>query len=322
MRVSDRVRECVLFIGTTAGGQFVPYGTGFVTASNTGGRHFQQIITARHVIDQIPGNTVYIRGNLKAGGTEVFASDKSDWLFHPAPGKNRMVDVAVLPSHVPPEIFSLVHIVIDQEVATEDVIADQSIGVGDDVFVTGLFTSHIGEVRNIPIVRCGTIAAMPEEPIWTAEGYADAYLIEARSIGGLSGSPVFVHIAPFRTIEGEVQTARGYTHYLLGLMQGHFMTQSRQDAVLSEEDDGAMETISTGIGVVVPAQKILETINQPALADQREAAVESLKRKSGFVKDSARGAAPLATADNPQHREDFTRLLGAAARKTEPDDRT
>jgi hypothetical protein len=49
----------------------------------------------------------------------------------------------------------------------------------------GLFSEHQGAERNIPIVRVGNIAAMPEEPVLTTSwGAIDAYLIEARSIGG------------------------------------------------------------------------------------------------------------------------------------------
>ena len=65
-----------------------------------------------------------------------------------------------------------------------------------------------GRDRNFPIVRTGHIAMMPDEKIpkvkigdW--EGNADAYLIESRSIGGWSGSPVFVrgtYYVPFSAI--------------------------------------------------------------------------------------------------------------------------
>jgi hypothetical protein len=67
----------------------------------------------------------------------------------------------------------------------------------------------------MPIVRHGNIAMLPEEQIQTEMGYADVHLIEARSIGGLSGSPVFV-----RTSEAEKDSHRGIQ--LLGVMHGHW----------------------------------------------------------------------------------------------------
>ena len=76
--------------------------------------------------------------------------------------------------------------------ATQEVITNQWIGLGDDIFVTGLFTARTGNNRNIPIVRTGIISSMPDEPIRDGEFECNAYLAELRSIGGISGSPVFV----------------------------------------------------------------------------------------------------------------------------------
>lgn len=57
--------------------------------------------------------------------------------------------------------------------------------------MTGLYRNHYGAQRNIPVVRSEIIAARREEPIETALGPMDAYLVEVRSIGGLSGSPAY-----------------------------------------------------------------------------------------------------------------------------------
>lgn len=78
--------------------------------------------------------------------------------------------------------------------ADEADIEAHAIGIGDEVLMVGLFTKRYGYRKNIPIVRGGIISAMPEEPIEDQEtgNLYDAYLIEIRSIGGLSGSPVIV----------------------------------------------------------------------------------------------------------------------------------
>jgi len=44
---------------------------------------------------------------------------------------------------------------------------DGFLGLGDETFSIGLFRSHYGQERNIPIIGIGDIAAMPEEPIKT-----------------------------------------------------------------------------------------------------------------------------------------------------------
>ena len=75
-------------------------------------------------------------------------------------------------------------------------IRSLNVGIGDELITVGLFTQRHGAQKKIPIVRSGIIAAMPDEPFEdqnTGKPY-HAYLVEARSIGGLSGSPVFVSL--------------------------------------------------------------------------------------------------------------------------------
>ena len=84
----------------------------------------------------------------------------------------------------------------------------EKIRVGSPVGLTGLFVHHHGSSRNIPIVRSGNIAAMTDEPVSTRRGLMTAFLVEVRSIGGLSGSPVFA--------EGVAETG------VIGLVHGHF----------------------------------------------------------------------------------------------------
>jgi hypothetical protein len=80
----------------------------------------------------------------------------------------------------------------------------------------------------------------------------NAYLIEARSIGGLSGSPVFVH----RLEDGTPKFA------LLGLMEGHYGTKTAQSG-----DTASEESVNVGIGIVVPADDIEEIFGQPEIVE-------------------------------------------------------
>jgi hypothetical protein len=51
-----------------------------------------------------------------------------------------------------------------------------------------------------PIVRIGTVAALREEPVLSRDGHPmDVYLVESQSIGGLSGSPVFIDVRTAQT---------------------------------------------------------------------------------------------------------------------------
>lgn len=106
----------------------------------------------------------------------------------------------------------------------------------------------------------------------THYGLIEAYLIEARSVGGLSGSPVFVHMPPIQQINGEITPGSGPLFYLLGLMHGHFDIPKLNEDVVKEERENT-DQINTGIGIVIPVEKILETIRDNAeLADARKKA--------------------------------------------------
>ncbi len=314
VRVSDKVLSTIVFIGHAKhGGSFVPFGTGFLAIAETNGRLFQHIVTVRHVIEDYPQKEYCIRVNKLDGRVEHTFAKCEDWVFHP----DKNVDLAALPSHVAMEEYDIKHIHIERELATPELIAEHQIGPGDDVFTAGMFTRHLGEALNRPIVRTGTIAAMPSEPIDTINGMLPpSYLVEVRSIAGLSGSPVFVHMAPLRVMpNGDVKPTIGKTHYFIGVMQGHFQTSDATDIV--SPDERAPGDMNAGVGVVIPGKHVLELMDMPRLKNEREKIAAELRKKSGFVFDSA--APKESQAENPDHKEDFTRLLNAAARKREPE---
>jgi hypothetical protein len=150
----------------------------------------------------------------------------------------------------------------------------------------GLFRNHYGREQNVPIVRAGNIACMRNEPVFTDyAGYIDAYLVEAHSISGLSGSPVFLanHPRVLRSPNDPEKFIHGFhgdrpALYLMGLMHGHFdIKKLNEDTVVDDERD-TTEGINTGIGVVVPVEKIVETIrDHPDLANQRKEVIENEK---------------------------------------------
>ena len=136
--------------------------------------------------------------------------------------------------------------------------------------MTGLFIRHSGKKKNIPIIRAGNIAAMPEEPLYSnAFGDMDAYLIELRSLGGLSGSPVFLHLYGTRRMKdgSNVMALGGHQFYLLGLLHGHWDLDSAiQDVITEDYQQEDKEKINTGIGISIPSIKILEALNQDSLS--------------------------------------------------------
>jgi hypothetical protein len=85
------------------------------------------------------------------------------------------------------------HLVLPMRMcATKDILKQHDVGLGEKVIISGLFQHHFGIKKNIPIVGVGNLAAFDDEKIVTRPfGEIDAYLVEARSIGGLSGSRHF-----------------------------------------------------------------------------------------------------------------------------------
>ncbi len=263
MRVPEEVRQCVAFIGLpNSTGQVSFTGTAFFVAMplSIKGRSICYLVTAKHVADKLENKISYLRINTKDGKSMPLQLDEVRWFSHPT---DSSVDIAVLP-YSPPLNVEYKFVPVDLFLS-DDIIQKENIGVGDEVFITGLFAHVSGSQRNLPIVRMGNIAMMPDEIIPTDLGNIEAYLIEARSIGGLSGSPAFV-----RAISGR-------RYYFLGLMHGHWEIPPymKNDLLMNEELFGK---VNMGIAIVIPAKRILEVLNQPELIARRERAERNLEK--------------------------------------------
>ena len=279
MKVREDIRKCVMFVGyEKPDGMNEFAGTAFLVANNYKEPKFSfnYIVTAKHVIDNIRDkgcNKVLLRMNFNNGNAQWAESDISNWRFHPDDSE---IDVAILPLS---PVKDSDHLACPLGLsATEKIIKTKGIGIGDDVFLTGLFVNHYGQRRNIPIIRVGNISAMPEEKVETRFGLIDAYLVEARSIGGLSGSPVFVHLGETMIVNGEMyyRKSREGFYYLLGLMHGHFASNFLD---IDTSMDGAFnrDKINMGIAIVVPVSKILEVIYQPEIRNMEKQDLDILR---------------------------------------------
>jgi hypothetical protein len=61
-----------------------------------------------------------------------------------------------------------------------------------------------------------------------------------------------------------------FQYRFLGLIHGHFDIPNLIEDSVVEVDDASKETgINTGIGLVIPAEKIIETLYQPNLITER-----------------------------------------------------
>jgi hypothetical protein len=250
MRVPDGVRKTVGFIGyeDKRNGEFIPVGSFFFLGHDPkAGEPVSEkvyLVTARHLIDKLrdkAADDAVLRLNRKDPNAPLIriAVPLTKWFSHP---HDESIDVAitkvVTELGLPPTHDHLT--VPINRCATEAVLNE--IYLGEEVFISGLFRYHPGTRRNIPIVRIGNLAALNEERIvsisWGKE--IEGYLIEARSIGGLSGSRVFLNH------EGAP---------LVGLIHGHYDDQK------AAAQNGTTKAINAGIAIVVPVKNILTVIS-------------------------------------------------------------
>ena len=355
MNVPSDVRKCVVFLGRDTDHGIRWCATGFFVvvshpaeSDDADSQHSHSyLITARHVIDGIrylsPKGRVYVRLNLTSGGSKTVESELNDWRFHPT----REVDAAALlvPQSWLEELDGAM--LTEHSIADDVVIQDHGIGPGQDVFITGLFINHYGERKNIPIIRVGNIAAMPEEKVrmkldrktWIS---AHAYLIESRSIKGLSGSPVFTYRDSWEGPQaGELSNMSTYSfttasrlindtsvfttgapsYYWLGLVHGHWEAEVvRSD--IEDIDDGIKEYVNTGIAIVVPATDVWEVLDHPDFVEHRGYLAErevaagqtSPDESDGNVDDSNRADQRESTSNKEQRHSWFRPLRDTAWR--------
>jgi len=181
--------------------------------------------------------------------------------------------------------------------ALDVAVAALEIGPGDEVFIVGRFINHEGKQgkqRNLPSLRFGNIAMMPWEPIKHPDGHLqESFLVEVRSIGGYSGSPVFVHILPFSKRPGQKGWSMERGPWLLGIDWGHLPLRKKVEEWMLDDwkpiSDGWTVEVISGMTGVVPVWRLEELLNIKELASSRKVADERLAEelKDAAVLDSA-----------------------------------
>jgi hypothetical protein len=246
------------------------------------------LVTNRHVKDS--GNTV-ARINTDDGGTDTLALDDHQWLDHPD-GDDLTLCLVKPPDHF--SYCSIPHSISLPEqqgvkwtrmngIISKEIIEQFDIGPGDETFTIGRFVNHEGKKRNLPSLRFGNIAQMPWEPIRIDGHDQESFLVEARSISGYSGAPVFVYLPPRTDINPElvksinegnmripgVNTKRlpvvTLGPWLLGINYAYIR---KDEPVFSRATQRPVEhdwfvRSNTGMMAVVPAWRIFDIIDGP-----------------------------------------------------------
>jgi hypothetical protein len=293
-------------------------GTGWIVglrfSDETVKRRFLYVVTAAHVVRPLIQSWVQIN---KKDGT-VARLRVPQWYEHPS--NDYADDVATIYAPLDPSIYDFA--VIPYENFVKENLRPN---IGARVYFIGLlgYISEMAE-KNIPMVRSGSIGAVSQSgiPIKIAPGTTikvTGHLIDCRSFQGFSGSPCFIQTdsigifgkGPDATVEWSGETV------LIGMLIAHFDV----DRPAALTGDFASMTgnvavpLNTGVGVVLPAQKIRETLNQEILMRDRQAKEEKykdLKNKEDEIAataDSGEFGEPILT------KETFEDVLKKASRR-------
>jgi len=300
------------------------------------------VVTNKHVIRS---GAMIARLNSRDGTHDILPLDGAEWFEHPDGDDIAICPVGLNFAAHRQTVFPL------SQCVSEEWVKQFDIGLGDDVFMIGRFVGHEGRLQNTPSVRFGVISQTPSEPIIQEDGFGQiSYLVEARSIPGYSGSPVFITIeshGPKPNLNpqlgqdlqdmvikqiGWMKGRAGpagfrYGPFLLGIDYCHLYDKQR---IWSDETspprlvskDWFVKGNSGAMGVI-PAWKIKEMFEKHPKLRQHLVSVREQARRD---QSTSRASQDVAGSDlpandaNPKHREDFNSLVGAAVRKPAQED--
>jgi hypothetical protein len=317
-RIADEFLDCAIYLyasekdaelGERSGGS--GFLVGIPTVDLSANLWITYAVSNKHVIES--GNSV-IRMRTKAGRHFIMPIDERAWTFHPQ-GDDLAISLirfdwqSMRFNFVPRSGF-----------LDKSMLAQFNIGVGDETFVVGRFINHEGRQQNLPTARFGCIAQMPIEPVNSETGFQqESFLVESRSIGGYSGSPVFVEIPKFSirwgaedwfpskvpnsdewakaVMSNDWGYFRAHGPWLLGVDWGHINDwQPVCDAAGRPVDRGGppwktQVPMNTGIMTVIPTWKLIEMLDEGPISEQRKDLIDVIRQRQEAMPP------PVATQD-------------------------
>src|SRR6185295_9256752 len=142
------IKKCVAFLCVKdQKGHIVPGGTGFfvsIPSEKYPERGFTFFVTAKHNVIKIGEKDSWIRINNNEGkiiNLEIKSKDVK-WFYHPD-YENNPADVAVAPFGIDLQLMNVKTIPVSMFL-TSELIKNGEIGIGNEVFITGLFSRLSG----------------------------------------------------------------------------------------------------------------------------------------------------------------------------------
>jgi hypothetical protein len=333
MQVHWQILKTTAFVGVPTERGFQAEGTCFFLAVQEEDLDFFYIVTCRHVARPTRDgkrnkHKLWVRMNRKSGPPRIEETIRDNWICH----QHSAIDVCIYPFPVlqwdHDDDLDVSTLRGPSTILTEDRYREFGLSLGDEVFIVGAFIGQVGERKNIPVVRVANIASMPDEPLWAGSPSGPAFLIETRSMGGISGSPVFLEpqARGLRMLgnwglpidqQGNVVSP----YLVFAMMQGMHSGQYANDFVADDDIEKIVPKdadFNAGIGIAIPISQVMEVINREDMRKARRATIEAKRKDSGYKPTCAVASKLLdheGAGENPSHREDFTALLSAAVRK-------
>jgi hypothetical protein len=197
------------------------------------------------------------------------------------------------------------------------------IGPGDECFFLGRFSTHEGTSQNRPSARFGVLAMTHGETIRDERSglEQESFLVEARSLSGFSGSPVFAYKSAIMDAEsGEVKPLISSRVCFLGIDWCHL---SKYEQVLTSDRKTPAEPkqwvlINTGMAGVIPAWKLAELLNEPVLLNARTEAAR-LQMESALQEQDGVAALDAGSTEGTSEYERFEDLTRKLVQMPEPE---
>lgn len=275
MPIDHRILTCTAFIGAPgADGGFELDGSGFFAylGNENPAVYF---LTAQHVLNPdwkdagapwpLDGHSFIRINRTRNRPPEMLKTNRADWLY---PKERHELDLCAYRIENAVRDFheNLDAGILNAATLSLDYVQSRTpkytMMLGDSVFIVGAFSGYMGELRNVPIVRQGHIAAIVNGSSDSQREQPSQYLVETRSLGGISGSPIFFDPSsrhgrsgmgwgPARTIDAAGEASPETTIFPYRLIGMILSTWDMRDAYSNAD-------FNTGISVALPIAKIVD----------------------------------------------------------------
>jgi Trypsin-like peptidase domain len=278
-RTNDLIKQAVVYLYPSKAQANIAEecgGTAFLVTMKPQGfsKNFTYVVTNRHLVEKYGAKFIRINLRDKTKDHDVI---RGDWIYHHPPGKpsERGDDLAACEFFQSIAEYEFVPIGLNAFV-TRQLIDDLQIGIGEELYMVGRFANHGGTKRNLPTLRFGTIAMMPEEPIMDDKYPQETFLAEIHTVPGYSGSPVFVHVPADRLKRLHIFPSKedadwakktGAIEKLLGI---EWCRVRGDEKVMRFDDHEHTVIMPSGMSGVIPAWKIAELLDQSEFQVNRE----------------------------------------------------